>query len=145
MIRPSALLWVSVAVLAVAAAGCGGESYPRAPVSGTVELDGEPLAGAQVGFEPLRAGDALNAGPGSYATTDQQGHYRLEALDRMTGAVVGKHRVWIRTFRAKEGPNGTIITVVPERLPARYNSQTELEFTVPAEGTDRANFDLTSR
>ena len=127
-----------------ATAGCGGERYALAPVSGRVTLDGVPLADARVGFEPIRQGDQLAAGPGSYATTDAEGRYRLVSLDGGEGAVVGRHRVWIRTYRGVEGPNGSIVTKNPERVPPRYNSQTELTFTVKPEGTGGADFDLTT-
>jgi hypothetical protein len=33
---------------------------------------------------------------------------------------------------------------VRDKVPSRYNLGTELEFNVPPEGTDQANFDLTS-
>ncbi len=135
---------LSLACLLTICAGCG-DSFPVAPVSGTITLDGKPLADARVGFEPKRSGKELAAGPGSYATTDRQGRFVLESLDDRNGAVVGTHRVWIRTIKTKEGPNGEIETVVEEQVPARYNSQTELTFDVPAEGTEAANFALTSK
>ncbi len=139
------VLRVSLICLLLACAGCGGESFPVAPVSGTVTLNGKPLAGARVGFEPKRSGEDAAAGPGSYGTTHEQGRFRLVSLDDRPGAVIGTHRVWIRTFKGKEGPNGIIETVVEEKVPARYNSQTELTFDVPAEGTDTADLALTSR
>jgi len=134
-----------IGLMLLAAAGCGGQPYRLAPVSGRVTLDGAPLADARVGLTPVRQGDQLDAGPGSYATTDAEGCYRLIALHGEEGAVVGPHRVWIRTYRGAEGPNGTIVTKTPERLPPRYHSQTELTFTVPPEGSDAAHFHLTTK
>jgi hypothetical protein len=131
-------------ILALAAIGCG-EKFPLAPVAGTVTLDGNPLAGARIGFEPVRGGDSPEAGPGSYATTDANGRFELTALTGKKGAVVGKHRVWVRTMRAREGEGGRLVVSMQERLPKRYNEETELEFVVPASGTNQANFDLTSR
>jgi len=138
-------LHILTGFLVLATAGCGGRQYPLAPVSGRVTLDQVPLADARVGFEPIRQGDQLNAGPGSYGTTDTEGRYRLVSLDGAEGAVVGRHRVWIRTYRAVEGPDGSIVTKTPERVPPRYNSQTELTFTVQPEGTDGADFDLRTK
>ena len=135
-----ALLTLAVAL----AAGCGGESYPLAPVSGTVTLDDRPLPDARLFFEPKRKGDSLNAGPGSYGTTDENGHFELTSRDGETGAVIGEHYVLIRTLRAKEGPNGQVVIVSKERLPARYHDRSQLTFTVPPEGTDEADFNLTS-
>lgn len=137
-------LQASCAVILVGLTGCAGEPYPLAPVSGMVTLNGQPLPKARVGFEPMRTGEGLNAGPGSYAETDDEGRFTLISLQQEEGAVVGKHRVWIRTLRAEQGPNGEMRIVAPERLPARYHDQTELIFETPAAGTDQANFELTS-
>jgi hypothetical protein len=109
-----------------------------------VTLDGDPLAAARVGFEPIRKGERMDAGPGSYGVTDEQGRFELESLHGDQGAVIGEHRVWISTYEGKEGPHGSVITVKPEKVPPRYNSQTELTFTVPKKGTDAADFDLES-
>ncbi len=136
---------LSIACLLAVCLGCGGESFSMAPVSGTITLDGKPLVDARVGFEPKRSGKELAAGPGSYANTDQQGRFVLKSLDGRKGAVVGTHRVWIRTIKTKEGPNGEIETVVEEKVPARYNSQTELTFDVPGEGSEAADFALISQ
>lgn len=133
-----------LACSAVLLAGCGGETYPLAPVAGTVKLKGKPLADARVGFEPIRKGERLNAGPGSYGKTDANGRFELTSLDGDPGAVVGMHRVWITTHQAEEGPYGSIVTVVEEKLPPKYNVETELTFEVKEGGTDAANFDLSS-
>ncbi|MDH3718582.1 MAG: hypothetical protein OES79_10725 [Planctomycetota bacterium] len=131
-------------VLILAAGGCGGEAYPLAPVAGTVTLDGAPVADARIGFEPVRQDDSPNAGPGSYGKTDPQGRYRLKALHGDEGAVVGPHVVWISTLEEKEHPDGRIEILVEERIPARYRGGATLQFTVPADGTDEADFKLTS-
>lgn len=132
-------------VLTMLVSGCGGHDYPIAPVEGVVTLDGEPLADAQVGFEPIRAARQAEAGFGSYGQTDAQGHYRLESLHGDQGAVVGKHRVSISTMRAEEGPNGEIKIVEPERVPERYQAADALTFEVPEGGTSEADFALTSK
>src|SRR5262249_34881549 len=103
------------------------------------------LADARIGFEPVRAGAGPEAGPGSYATTDADGRFTLTALTGKKGAVVGKHRVWVRTMRAGAGAEGRLAVSMRERLPRRYNDETELEYVVPAGGTDTADFELTSR
>lgn len=124
--------------------GCAGESYSIAPVSGTVTLDGEPLANASVGFEPIRQGDDIVAGYGSYGETDENGNFTLKTLHGEDGAIVGKHRVSIRTVSGELGPDGEDVITSEEKLPPRYNSDTELTFEVQPEGTDAATFELTS-
>lgn len=124
--------------------GCGGERFPVAPVSGSITLDGQPLAGARIGFEPRKIGDNPNAGPGSYATTDAQGRYELTTLTGQSGAVVTTHDIWIRTAVAAADRSGEVIEAAPEKVPARYNDESTLTFEVTSAGSTAANFALTS-
>ena len=123
-------------------AGCGDGSHTIARVSGIITLNGKPLANASVGFEPISTGNGAKAGPGTYGTTDEEGRYHLETLDGRKGGSIGKCRVSISTHRAKRGDDGSPVTTAEERVPAKYSS---LTFEVPAEGTDSANFELTSK
>lgn len=123
--------------------GCGSSPYDLAPVSGTVTLAGEPLSGAVVNFQPMASGSA-NVGPGSNGRTDTAGHFELNTIQDETGAVVGRHRVRIYSY-SPESPSveDTDSGPVVERVPQRYNYRSTLTYTVPEEGTDQANFDLT--
>ncbi|MEW4454846.1 hypothetical protein AB1L30_19425 [Bremerella sp. JC817] len=112
------------------------------PVSGVVTLDGEPLADAVIGFEPMAAAGQLEAGQGSYARSDPEGRFSLVSLYDGTGALVGPHRVSVSTVVGKEGPNGEILGLTKERVPSRYNNDTELIFEVPPGGTSEANLEL---
>jgi hypothetical protein len=131
--------WRVLAGLAlVALAGCGGG---RAPVSGVVTLDGQPLADASVSFEPADASATDPAG-GSYAKTDAAGRYTLKMVKGDgRGAVVGKHVVRISRYESggdSDAGDGR------EQVPARYNAGTELTFEVKPGGTDAADFHLES-
>ena len=95
-------------------------------------------------LQALRKGKNLNAGPGSYCRTDQDGRFTLKTLHGDDGAVVGGHRILIRAYRASKGPKGQFVVERPEIVPARYNDKSELQFQVPADGTDAADFQLTS-
>ena len=69
---------VSCALLAVTLAGCptGGREVPDlVPVSGTVTLDGEPLAGASLMFGGVAYGD-----------TDASGRYELTYMGQEKGS-----------------------------------------------------------
>lgn len=82
--RPAS--WQLALLGAALLVGCG-QSGPRlVPVTGVVTLDGNPVADAGVLFKP-----AGNLPPAS-ATTDAQGKFSLQTLDR-PGAVLGQHRV----------------------------------------------------
>lgn len=62
-----------------------------AKVSGKVLLDGNPLKGVHVLFDPK------DGGGGSSGVTDEQGHYELEySGGGLKGAVVGTHDVSFR-------------------------------------------------
>jgi hypothetical protein len=82
------------AVVLVSCAGCG-QRLPVAPVSGTITLDGQPLADAHITTQPI-ATDSRNPGPGSFGRTDAEGHFELELVNPpMKGAIIGEHRVMI--------------------------------------------------
>jgi hypothetical protein len=126
------------------AAGCS-SSYPLAPVSGVVTLDGKPLAEARVAFQPRSPAGQANAGPGSYAKTDDAGRYRLKTITGVDGAVVAVHDVSISTFQGKADPGSDGLEVVrPELVPARYALRGALTFTVEAKGSDTADFHLST-
>ena len=142
---------LSVALLAILAAGCGGNNlkYETARVSGRVTLNGEPLPMATVRFMPIEDPDA---GISSAAKTDDQGNYSLYTLMGDRGACVGTNRVSISTAEYDVDEEALVTddseseqpATVMERVPAPYRGPTStLTFKVPAEGTDQANFELT--
>jgi len=51
--------------------GCGSGKF--APVSGTVTMNGKPLAGALVIFSPIAKEGSIDAGPGSSGKTNDKG------------------------------------------------------------------------
>jgi hypothetical protein len=134
-------------------AGCG-EGHRLADVSGRVSIDGKPTPNVHVQFEPIGSADNPNPGPGSIGITDEQGIYRLRTVwPQENGAVVGKHQVRINR-QGRGGGDAEPATAAEMRarsaaairqLPARYNEKSELTFEVRADGTDSANFDLTSK
>jgi len=133
--------------LLIVSAGCSsGPKY--VPVSGTVMFDGKPLANAVVAFNPAAMpGKIEAAGAGSMAVTDAQGHYVLKVIgtdSKTDGAVVGEHRVKISTADLVSNSDSSDVAKgqPKERVPAKYNTNTELRFTVPPGGTDAANLDL---
>jgi hypothetical protein len=82
--------WLVLAVTAALAVGCGGEDIPTlVPVSGTVSMDGKPIAGASVEFIPLDPKQPQTAGG---ATTDQSGKY-IAMYRGNPGLSPGKYKV----------------------------------------------------
>ncbi|MBN2295291.1 MAG: hypothetical protein JXM70_22865 [Pirellulales bacterium] len=137
---------ISVGLILLILAGCGGDSYQLAPVSGQVRLDGQPLGECQVRFQPLAISEnKVNPGPGSFAVTDEQGRFTLKAINpTRPGAVVGKHRVWLNTSKPAGPMESESGRMTPEKVPAKYRNG-QIEFDVLPEGTDQANFDLSSK
>ena len=131
-----------VLLLAFAAVGC--DSRPRADygsvglasVSGTVTMDGEPLEGAVVRFRhtdnPMRY---------AYGRTDAAGRYSLNFNSEASGALPGPKTVTIST--AATGPE-VVGGGGPERVPARYNRDSELLEMVDPGGSHTFDFALTS-
>jgi hypothetical protein len=123
-------------------AGCGGEPYPTAPVSGQIKLNGLPLTNAAITFQPVADSDNMSAGPGSGAFTDENGRYTLKIIGKeMRGAVIGKHKVRIHLVHQSDPDDDRAQWY--HDLPAKYNRSTILEYDVLANGTDTADFVLT--
>lgn len=137
---------VFAAAVVLSFCGCGGP-FQLAPVSGVVSLNGEPLEGAMVRFQPQRSGAEVVLGPASLGVTDSAGRYSLQTHTRETGAVVGAHSVSISTFdqRLVDPKNSDKVEVVSkERVPKQYHSPSELRFDVK-KGQNEANFDLVGK
>jgi hypothetical protein len=114
--------------------GCNRSGSELAPVTGRVTLDGKPLAGARLRFQPEATG-----GSPSYGTADKDGRYELGYKRGMAGALLGWHVVRIEAG-STEGEGGAN---APRALPARYNEQTELRREVKA-GENQIDFELES-
>jgi hypothetical protein len=143
-LESSAVAAVSSAVLIVCL-GCGGPQKPLAPVSGVIKLDGKPLAGGSVFFQPKAPPGSTVAGKGSSGQCDSTGRFQLITLDDKPGAVVAEHKVAVYGPRGKVNAASDSAPIGQEIVPRKYNIETELLFTVPQEGSDQANFDLTSK
>ena len=117
-----------VLVIAALTAGCQ-HGPDLGLVEGTVTIDGRPLAGATVVFQPKAGGHA------SRGTTDDAGRYQLVYIRDIKGALIGSHTVMI--YAASEGDP-------KERVPARYNKKSIVTAQVAA-GKNEQNFNLTSR
>ena len=140
-------LWVGL--ILVALFGCSGKPYSVAQVSGKVTLDGKPLAKASITFAPMATKENIAPGPTATGLTDADGHYTL-IFDKSTpGAVVGKCRIYITSVVsdgvADDRDGGPPVKRVKDKVPIKYNLNTELTYDVPASGTDQANFDLFSK
>ncbi len=137
-------LAVGVLLGLLAFAGCTPRSSAIVPVSGVVTLDGQPLVGAMVNFQPITdKSTAAQAGIGSYGKTDDQGRYTLRLIDPdQPGALVGKHTVTVTTAVAADPASDELKLQQPEKISPKSRTQ---EIEIPAGGTDQADLKLTSR
>jgi hypothetical protein len=112
--------------------GCNTPEHPDVGrVSGVITLNGQPLAEATVMFQPTQ-------GRASIATTDSAGKYSLTYLDGVPGALLGTHKVIIRTEIPGEDGQPPI---AKEKLPKKYHELTELTAEVK-KGSNTFNFEL---
>jgi len=127
--------------------GCGGDGIERAQVSGTITLDGTPVPDGQIRFVPI----GETKGP-SWTVFIRDGRYTTEGSK---GTPIGTLRVEIRAYRIhpefqrrmanSADPEGEGGIPQEQYLPARYNTQSELQMTIDP-GSDRItkDFALTS-
>lgn len=125
--------------------GCGHDGPSVVPVSGTVTLDGKPLADVSLSFVPRSPSESsLTAGPGSLGKTDAEGRFRLSTVDGRDGAVVGNHIVRLVPATIDgSNPDTPGISATGE-LPINAGDGT-IRFLVPDAGTTQANFSLNAK
>jgi hypothetical protein len=120
-------------------AGCGSSGPEIAYVSGRVTMDGKPLPNASIVFIPE------NGRPAG-ARTDKDGKYVLNFNETRQGAMPGQNTVRITTQReAEQDENGkTVLPASIETVPAKYNTNSTLSFTVEPKKKNVADFNLKS-
>ncbi|MGE3409892.1 MAG: hypothetical protein AB7I37_23955 [Pirellulales bacterium] len=131
------------AILCLGMCGCGKEQgFKRVAVSGTVNLDGAPLAEGSIEFFPI----APTIGPRSTAQI-KDGKF---ALTKQTGPVAGPHRVEIYVDQHIELEDPDVAAALPgHKLPPnpvdeKFNKKSELTETI-TDGTTPLKYDVTSR
>lgn len=141
------------AVLLSIAAGCGGGGGPAppplVPVSGTVTLDGKPLANASVTFLPV---GGTRGARSPYGFTGADGRYELVFDNEHKGAPEGEFEVLCNKWVMPDGSDfprdsgQSPVEVAKELLPSHYSQEgmSKLRATVPA-GGGTIDFQLTSK
>jgi len=113
-----------VLLLCVGAVGCGPSKSEYVtvdvPVSGTVTLDGQPLAGATVMF------NAPSTGASFFGATGEDGVYRLKSAPRGETVCQGAYQVVISKMLKADGTalgpdEQPMIVHATESLPAKYS------------------------
>lgn len=157
-----AKFFATISLLSVLSVVAGCSTAPQADygaveliaASGTITLDGQPLADAVVSFD-------AEDGQFSYGQTDDSGKYVLQLDSVKKGVTPGKKTVRISTTRKILGLNtdeeggaeasGETESGAPatnssdtERVPEKYNQKSELTAEVTSEQTTY-DFELSSK
>jgi len=83
----------AVGAVLIACVGCSGDQFPVGEVTGRVTLEGKPLEGVVVQFEPRNL-NSKTLLPAAFGVTDADGRYRaFRTGNKKFGAVVGVNQV----------------------------------------------------
>jgi hypothetical protein len=133
------------------AAGCSGatDDFPREPVSGTVTLDGQPLANGTITFSPTGASHD-GEGMGGGGDTIKNGKF---SLGRDVGLLPGTYNVAIyasdkpsERTKPAQAAGGKPAELAKELIPEKYNSKSELKAEIKKGGGNGSlKFDLQSK
>ncbi|PQO46420.1 hypothetical protein [Blastopirellula marina] len=142
-------LVIACSVMLLSLTGCGGNSdQPElGQVTGTITLDGKPLTGVAVVFQPEK-------GRPAHGKTDAEGKYDLIYIRDTRGAKIGLNRVEIAPSEGEDDPTENIQdpdSIPAQRptksgkpkVPAKYNIKSELEANVQP-GENNFDFELKS-
>lgn len=128
--------------------GCSQSDQPElGKVTGTITLDGKPLSGVAVVYQP-------ESGRPARGMTDAEGKYELTYIRQTKGTKVGPNRVEIAPSEDGEAEEAESAdeesqsvtkrsTSRKPTIPARYNVRSELKADVKA-GENTFHFDLKS-
>jgi len=137
---------VNGCALFVLLSGCG-SGGKVAPVSGVVKLNGKPTAGIGVTFQPIATEGNNTPGPSAFGVTGADGRYSAKIVgEERKGATVGKNQIRFNAYidPADINEDGSVKKKPSVQVPARYWSDSKIEFDVPARGTSSADFELKS-
>lgn len=147
--------------------GCG-SSYPN--VSGKVTINGQPVEGLSVLFIPVSTEQDPFPGPYAEGVTDSSGNYVLKTRDGSKGGVPGVNIVELYSggaikldlmesdallllaqaggdkdhpsYKKSQELSKQIKSLKAKMAGGKMRPTVKTEFTIPPEGTDKADFEL---
>lgn len=133
------VLFIVACSCLIFSAGCGdpGDQPELGQVTGTITLDGKPLSGIAIVFQPI-------SGRPARGKTDAEGKYELTYIRQTKGTKVGPNRVEIAPSEDGEAEESSEEENQPvakrksgkPAIPARYNVKSELKVDVkPGQNT----------
>jgi hypothetical protein len=136
--------------LLVVMGGCGDGRIATYPVTGIVNVDSKPAAGAIVIFVPNSTSEEGGDRQRPFAAADAQGKFSLMTFEPDDGAPAGDYKVliqWPAPPSADAARGGGRAAVGPDRLRGKYFDldQATLTATVEERSNDLPPFELQSR
>ncbi|QDU76789.1 hypothetical protein Pan97_38460 [Bremerella volcania] len=120
-------------------AGCSSDSN-RALVQGTITLDGKPLPGASVVFQPQQS----TPGQTARGRTDDSGKYTLRVRGQES-VVPGEYRVEVKVVNEIVNNQGMVVGEKEDpklKIDRRFNDQTTLTANVQPGQENDFSFDV---
>lgn len=149
LLNRRSVIRIALSMLLLLQWGCSTSDQPELGlVKGTVTLDGKPLTGVAVVFQP-------DNGRPARGMTDAEGRYELTYIRQTKGTKVGPNRVEIapseegeETDEVEAGDDAQASTPARPKsgkpvVPARYNVRSELKVDVQS-GENTFDFELES-
>lgn len=127
--------FVAIALLGLGLTGCGQSGPKLADVEGVVTLDGKPLEGVMLEYQPQGG-----KGSPSVGYTDKNGKYRLRFSRERWGAVPGTHVIRID----HDWEPGNDQPKPAFKIPPRFNKQSDIRRDLQA-GLNTVSFELESK
>jgi len=118
----TSLVIMVVALCTLSWSGCGPNRPETASVSGKVTYQGKPVTTGRIVFHP---DDGRRP---AMAAIEPDGSYKLTTFDSEDGAMLGKHRVTIKSTRTVGGPLPDDLKMEGQAAPAELP---KLEWLVP--------------
>jgi len=137
--------------LLLAVVGCGTKGPVPVPVSGTVTLDGKPIAKGAVMFVPQFSGQP------AHGLTDEEGRFSLGTIKKGDGAMEGRYQVtvilnevqgFIADPKNKDVSGGIAAGGLKTKwiIPQKYSDTKTSGLTAEVKrGMEPLRFDLTSK
>lgn len=143
MLRHRRTWELTVVLLAFAlTSACGSNSgLDLFPAEGTVQYEGQPVAGATVVFTPATKSDESQKD--AQAETDENGHFAIQTFDGTayhSGVKPGEYVVSVTKLELPKDMRGQPKHVLPKRY--RSTSTTTLKATVSADEETPFDFEL---
>ncbi len=139
MRTPSISLSILIGLTLVGMTGCFSDSS-QSVVQGIITLDGKPLPGASVTFQPQPS----TPGQTARGRTDESGKYTLKVRNKES-VVPGEYRVEIKVVHEITNQEGMVVGEKEDpklKVARRFNDKTDLIADVQPGNENEFNFDV---